>query len=236
MKKLLNFNAVLLFLFIANTAGAQKYMVGVGCGYATFDMTDTKDYNETVLSKLPFAPFITDDFPGWYFFQAEALYSFPKVLAVGLKFSTTSTGSRIHLADYSGEYTFDNQQKGWFPGLKLLLGKAPGRKSGISVSIEGGMAFSFMTFDEKILVNEEAIDNYEEFNARGYYLQPGVNYMQHLGEHIIISANISFYKGFENGYYAEGDKDLKIRNNDTGEKIEPNWNGLRAGLVVYWRL
>ena len=236
MKNLLSISAIVVAVFISNTVMAQKILLGAGGGYATFNMSDTKDHNKAVKNNLPFTPVLTDDFPGWYFFNAEALYSFPKLLAAGFKVSTTSTGSRLHLADYSGEYTFDNQQHGWSPGVKLLLGKAPGRLSGPGVSIEGGMTFSSMTFDEKIAVFDEHADDHSEYSAHGFYVQPGLNYMQHVNKQIILSANVSYYLGFENGYFVKGHSDQKITNNDTGEKIKPNWNGLRAGLVIYWCL
>lgn len=233
MKNLLIVAAI---IFLANTTDAQRILLGAGGGYATFSMSDTKDYNKSVQINLPFTPVFTDDFPGWYFFNAEALYGFPKILAAGLKISSTSTGSRLHLADYSGEYTFDNQQKGWFPGARLLLGKTPGRQSGPCASIEGGMAFSSMSFNEKLEVYEEQTDNQQEFSANGFYVQPGLNYMQHVGAHIILSVNVSYYLGFESGYFVKGHKDQKITNNDTGENIMPDWNGLRGGIVVYWGL
>ncbi len=234
MKNLLKYTAIVFTIFLVNTANAQKFLLGAGGGYATFSMSDTKDYNHSIQQNLPFTPVLTDDFPGWLFFNAEALYSFPKVLAAGLKISTTSTGSRLHLADYSGEYTFDNQQKGWFPGVRLLLGKAPGRQSGPCFSLEGGMAFSSMNFDEKIELFDEHTNDHAEFRACGFYAQPGLSYLQHVGEHIILSANVSYYLDFESGYFVRGHSDQKIRNNDTGEKIKPDWNGLRAGFVVYW--
>jgi hypothetical protein len=234
MKNLLKITAVVFTVFIANTVGAQKILVGAGGGYATFSMTDTRDYNKWVQNNLPFTPVLTDDFPDWYFFNGEVLWSFSKFLAAGIKLSTTSTGSRLHLADYSGEYIFDNTQTGWFPGVKLLLGKAPGHNSGLCASVEGGLAFSSMFLREELVVGEEVMRDKETLNALGFYVQPGLNYMQHVGKHIIVSANVSYYLGFENGYYAEGDKDMKITNPDTGENIKPGWNGLRAGIIVYW--
>lgn len=227
---------IVLALFVSNATVAQKILVGAGGGYATFSMSDTKDYNQWVQNNLPFTPVVTDNFPAWYFLNAEALYCFPRLLAAGLKISTTSTGSRLSLADYSGEYTFDNQQNGWFSSVKLLLGKAPGTHSGSAFSLEGGMAFSTMTFDEEIVVADLESSDEMEFRARGFFIQPGLNYMQLVGEHLALSANVSYYLGFESGYFVKGNKDRKITNDETGEKIKPNWNGLRVGLVLYWKL
>lgn len=120
------------------------------------------------------------------------------------------------------------------PGVKLLLGKAPGHNSGLCASVDGGLAFSSMLLNEELVVGDEVIKDKQTLNALGFYVQPGLNYLQHVGNHIIVSANVSYYLGFEKGYYAEGDKDMKITHPDTGENIKPGWNGLRAGIVVYW--
>lgn len=236
MKKLIKLTVILFLIFLANTTDAQKFLIGAGGGYATFTMNDLKDYNEWVQNNLPFKPALTDDFPGWYFLNTEVLYSLPKIMAAGLKVSTTSTGSRLHLADYSGEYTFDNSQSAWFAGIKLLLGEAPGKKNGPCFSLEGGMGYSSMNFDEEITVYDEEQTDSQDFNALGFYVQPGLCYLQKAGKHIILSANVSYHLGFEKGYYVKGEKDFKITNPETGDKIKPDWNGLRAGIVVYWGL
>ena len=236
MKNLLKISAIVFVLILGKTANAQEFLIGAGGGYATFAMTQTKDYNQWAKNNLPFTPVLTDDFPGWYFYDAELLYSLPKIMAAGLKVSTTSTGSRLHLSDYSGEYTFDNSQSVWITGIKLLLGKAPGKQSGPCFSVEGGISYSSMNFDEELKVYDEEQTDSQDFNALGFYVQPGVSYLQKMGKHIILSANVSYHLGFEKGYYVKGEKDLKITNLETGEKIKPDWNGLRAGIVVYWGL
>lgn len=234
MKTIYNLTAILLLLCLANTAGAQRFLAGVGGGYATFAMTDTKDYNEYVQNNLPFTPVLTDDFPGWYFYNIEALYCLPKILAAGLKVSATSTGSRLNLADYSGEYTFDNNQQAWFAGAKLLLGKAPGKQNGPCLSLEGGVTLSTMNFEEELVVNNEQQNDEYDFEAMGFYMQPGISYLQKFGKHIILSANVSYHIGFEKAYHLKGEKDAKLMHQETKEEIKPDWNGLRAGIVVYW--
>lgn len=234
MKNLLKILVLLISMLLANSSGAQKLLFGVGGGYATFSMNDLKDYNTTVQNNLSFTPVLTDNFPGWLNFNADVLYSLPKLLAAGLTVSTTSTGSRLHLSDYSGEYSFDNRQHGWFPGVKVLVGKAPGRQSGFSAAMESGMAFSSMSFNEKFVLYEEETGDKQEFSARGFFVKPGITYMQHIGNQLIVAANVSYYLSFENGYYIKGNSDQKITNTDTGKNIKPNWNGLRAGILIYW--
>ncbi|MDX8337855.1 hypothetical protein SLH46_01590 [Draconibacterium sp. IB214405] len=236
MKNLLKISLFVCFVLFVNISSAQKLMLGLGGGYATFDMSDTRAYNEWVQNNLPFSPALTDDFPGWYYFSGEALYTLPKTVAVGLKMSTTSTGSRLHLSDYSGEYTFDNKQNAWFVGVKTLLGKAPGQKSGPCFSMEAGASFSSMSFEEEIVVYEERESDNEDFSAIGFYVEPGLTYLQNIGKNLIVSGNVSYHMDFGKGYHINGESDMEIIHPETNEKIKPQWNGLRAGIIIYWSL
>nr|WP_321353782.1 hypothetical protein [uncultured Draconibacterium sp.] len=236
MRNLLKINIILCFVFFTNLAMAQKLMLGLGGGYATFDMSDTRSYNEWVKDNLPFSPALTDDFPGWYYFSGEALYSLPKTLAFGVKLSSTSTGSRLHLSDYSGEYTFENKQNVWFAGVKTLLGKAPGQQSGLCFSMEAGASFSSMTFEEELHVYEQQQTDTEDFSAIGFYAEPGLTYLRNIDKNLILSGNVSYHVNFGKGYHIQGESDMEIIHPETNEKIKPQWDGFRAGIIIYWSL
>ena len=60
-----------------------------------------------------------------------------------LNVSSTST-VRLTLADYSGKYTLDNLQTGFFPGVRVLVGNEPGKVNGLNFSLERGVAFRKM--------------------------------------------------------------------------------------------
>jgi hypothetical protein len=217
---------------------SQTILGGIGGGGGTFAMNSGKEYNQTVISLLAFNPEVTDNFPPWFVYKAELLYSFPRTLAAGLNISSTSTGSRLHLADYSGHYTFDNLQRVVNAGAKVLLGSAPGKKSGICGTLEGGMALSYMVLDEVFRLtdypDEEYEDYHQNFTALGWYLQPGVTYQFFLTRHLQMAANAGYYIGFEKGYHLPGEPDQIIRNTRTNEIIKPEWNGLRLGVMLYW--
>jgi hypothetical protein len=213
---------------------AQNILVGLGGGGAAFSMNSAKTYNQEVAELLSFTPKLTDNFPSYYYYKAEVLYSFGKIIAAGINVYTTSTGSRLTLSDYSGKYRFDNRQKGIFPGIKLLFGKAPALANGLCFALEGGLAVSSMTFDEDLSVFEESQTYTQDFKSFGYFVQPGIYYYHQIIPNVQLAVNASYYLGMEKGYHIPGEKDQVIRSSKTNKEIKPEWDGCRAGVTVYW--
>lgn len=226
---------LIIALTVLSTAlKAQNILVGAGIGGGTFKMNSTKEFNQTIVDLLPFKPVLTDNFPPYFIYKAEVLYSFSNILTVGINLSTASTGARLSLADYSGKYTFDNVQKGIFPGIKVFLGKALGESNELKFSLAGGASFSTMKINEEIKVFDESNTDKQDFNAQGLFVQPGICYFRNIVSNIKIGVEISYYYGFEKGYHVPNEKKQKLYNTDTGKSIKPQWDGIRLGITAYW--
>jgi hypothetical protein len=226
-----------LTLIVATTSlKAQELLAGISGGGATFGMNQTKEFNKVLIKLLPFTPVLKDNFPPWIFSKAEALYCLPQNLAFGLTLTSTSTGSRYTLSDYSGSYKFDNIQKGLFPGIKVLFGKSPGTSSGINAALEAGVAFSSMSIKENITISTENTSDSKDLKAMGIFIQPGVYYFQVINQKIRLSANLSYYFGIEKGYHLPGNKDQRLINTDTNNPVKPQWDGIRLGVTAYYIL
>ena len=123
-------------------------------------------------------------------------------------------------------------------GAKFILGTAPGKTSGLCATFEGGLALSFMVFDEVFRLTEFPDEEYEDyhqnFTAWGWYLQPGVDYRFFLTRHLQLAASAGYYIGMEKGYHLPGEPEQIIRDNRTNEIIKPQWDGLRLGIMIYW--
>jgi len=223
-----------ILIFATLTLKAQTILFGLGGGGGTFAMTSAKAFNQTLIQLLPFKPVVKDNFPPYFFYKAEAIYCLPRDLAIGINVSTTSTGSRLSLADYSGKYTLDNIQKGLFPGIKIVYGNWQGYPNGINFSLEGGAAFSKMTVTEDLKVFDQSTLNNEEFTALGFYVQPGLCYFKNVIPQLKLSANLSYYYGFEKGYHLPGDKNQRLYNSSSQQPIKPQWDGLRLGITAYF--
>jgi hypothetical protein len=227
---------VVALIVATTTLKAQDFIIGISGGGGTFEMNSTKAFNQAIVNLLPFKPILTDNFPPYFFYKAEALYCFPKNLAIGINLSTTSTGSRLTLADYSGKYTLDNIQKGVFTGIKLLFGKAPGQTNGLNFSLEGGVAFSNMTVKEDLKVYGDSTKNKMDLRAMGIYAQPGIYYFRIINSKLRLSVNLSYYYSIEKGYHLPGSRDQQLINTSTHEPVKPQWDGIRLGITAYWTL
>ena len=227
---------VLVLIITATSIKAQDLLFGAGFGGGTFSMSSTKEFNKVISSGLPFKAELTSNFPPYFFLKAEALYSFPKTFAIGVNFTSTSTGARLSYADYSGSYKFDNVQNGLFPGIKILVGKAPGKVTGINFGLEGGVALSKMKIDEETKVFDQTASNITNVSSMGFYIQPGVYYFLVSKSQFRLSANASYYIGIEKGYHLPNQKDAQLINPQTGKQIKPQWDGVRIGVTAYWVL
>lgn len=232
----LKFYLIATLIFATTTLKAQDLLIGISGGGATFGMNSTKEFNKYLIKTLPFTPDVTDNFPPWFFLKAEALYCLPQNLAIGLTLTSTSTGSRMALSDYSGKYALDNIQKGIFPGIKVLFGKAPGTSNGFNAALEGGVSFSSMTIKEDITISTESTSDKSDLKAMGIFLQPGVYYFHIINQKIRLSANLSYYYGIEKGYHMPGNKDARLINPDTRNPVKPQWDGIRLGITAYMSL
>jgi len=221
-------------IFATITLKAQNIFVGAGGGGGTFEMNSVKEFNQYIIKQLPFKPVVKENFPPYFFYKAEVIYCLPDNLSIGINVSTTSTGSRYSLADYSGKYTLDNIQKGFFPGIKLLYGTESGYLNGVNLSLEGGAAFSKMEVNEDLKVGEESQKDNIILNATGFYVQPGICYFVNIIPQFKVCANISYYLGFEKGYHLPKAKDQILYNQETGKPIKPQWDGIRLGITAYW--
>ena len=215
---------------------AQEILVGASGGIGTFSMQSSKDLNQANTEGLSFNPKLVDNFPANTYYKGEILYRFPKILAVGINAYYTSTGSRLSLADYSGNYHLDNVQKGFFPGVKVLLGPPTLGKNFPNLSLEGGLALSKMSMEEVLNIADESQTYNEDLKSFGYYFQPGISYLVPLLSQFMLSVNVSYYLGFEKTYHLSDDEDQLLYNSQTGEEVSPEWDGFRMGITLYWQL
>jgi len=223
----------MILIAISTSLKAQEVLIGISGGGATFGMNSTKELNKVLIKSLSFSPTVTDNFPPWFYLKGEVLYCLPQKLALGLTLSSTSTGSRIALSDYSGKYTLDNIQKGIFPGIKVLFGNAPGTSNGFNAAIEGGVAFSSMTIKENLTISTETSSDKTYFNAMGFFIQPGVYYFHIINQKIRLSANLSYYFGIEKGYHLPNNNEQTLINPYTNIAVKPQWDGIRLGVTAY---
>ena len=225
--------AVILILLLVTSvqAESQEYHLMFQTGMGNYSMSDLKGLNQKNLKRLPFEAKVVSDFPPYWTYRPAVLVKFNRI-SIGASLSYQSTGSRISVKDYSGEYRFDMNVNAVSPGIytEVEVLKIKTLQLSFYTSIE--KSTTILNTDEYFNVADSLLIN-EKFNlkAKSFSLEPG----------ICISYPIMFFTfGMNVGYsfplrakafYLSDNKDKTMSNTETGKPVVPKWEGLRAWLT-----
>jgi hypothetical protein len=234
MRKALTMVITLILISFPVTLFSQEFNVVLETGLGSYRMSDLKEINKTVLKGLPFDAKITNNFPIYWNYKSCLLYSFRKLVTVGITGSYQSTGSRVSRADYSGEYFFDTKIRSFSPGA-IIEFYHPVDKFRISFSNEVGIEYSKLGLKEVIRVNTESQKNEFTFTSENYYYEPAVK----------LSYPVSFFRlGLVAGYLFDLKReDLSGSDSNNynlilsdGNPAKSDWSGIRLGASLSFNL
>jgi hypothetical protein len=192
-------------------------------------MSDLKSLNNYIANNNPTNPKITTNFPAFYFYKPSVVFAFNRV-NLGLIYSFYSTGSRVSIKDYSGEYRFDTKLKSSAYGFLTEINLHTQKHFKIDLYNELGLIKTSLNLVEFFKVYDQTLaDNNYNFDSKNYYCEPGLKASYTLS---------SFEFAFNLGYFQQfGDEVFNGKNNTwisvDGEKAGPDWSGLRVGMSVY---
>lgn len=207
-----------LILLIVNSTFSQKVSVDFDLGYGIYSMSQLKELNNEVLASLPFPAQTTSSFPPYLTYRAGFFYRVDTVYSIGTYLGYSSTGSRISLADYSGEYRFDQTISAISTGiaLKLLL-----INKRIKLELYNSLSFCYteLNISENLILND--------FNE-GYRHKLLGNYCSYgLGANFYYSL-MHFDIGFYGGFVIDINSNLGIIPNYSSSLA--GWTGPRFGI------
>ncbi len=221
---------VLFFLLLPKSylLIAQNVKIGIQAGVGTYKMTDLKNLNEYVSQNNSLNPKITSNYPAFLYYQPTVIFEF-KNINLGFLYSHQSTGSRISILDYSGEYRFDSKINSNAFGILSEVKLNPEKILSFRLYSELGVAKTklnliefFKVYDETLLNDKYAFESYN------YYFEPGIK-ISYPNNHFCFEFNLGYLKQF-------GKETLtgkEVLTNELGDKIKPDWSGFRCGLSVY---
>ncbi|RPH33915.1 MAG: hypothetical protein EHM93_02795 [Bacteroidales bacterium] len=223
------FSIIVLFFFSLSNY-SQDFKIGFQSGWGSYKMSELKDLNQYILKNNPLSPKMISNYPSYYYYRPSIIFAYKKV-NFGLIFSHQSTGSRISIKDYSGEYLFDSKIKSNAFGILGEVNVDPEKKLKFILYSELGFIKTQLTLTEFLKVFDNTItDDKYYFDSKNYYIEPGFKISYPLS-FISLELNIGFFQQFGKKKF-EGDKDVSLTVN--GNKIKPDWSGLRFGLSFYF--
>jgi len=226
----------LMLIFVFNNLHSQELVLEYHQGLGSYSMTDLKSLNETVKESLPFDTKIVDDFPMYWYFRPGISWRI-KHFEIGCIYQYQSTGSRISVKDYSGNYHFDTQVSSHTPGIKMGYMILENKILSLKIYSIGGIIFSKLKLDEYLEIYEEPLLSEEVgFKGQNYYVEPGIT-MSHTFRFLELAFNLGYNFQLGNqAFYVQNNKDAILQNIKTREPIKPGWTGIRIGLSVSYSI
>ncbi|NDV59351.1 hypothetical protein [Bacteroides sp. 519] len=234
MKKII---IAILFFTLTISVNAQ-FSIGYSVGYGTYDMGDMKDMLKD-MQKVPIQTpdfqttelqlYIVDKFPGYITHQIEAGYKL-KRHEFGLKFMYMTTGGKLSLADYSGEYNIKAIMNGFkqeaFYRYYLLSDNQP---FNFYLDVVPGIVINNFKLKENIKLydGDSASDN---INMHGvnFSVTPAIGASYRINSLLAVRASAGYEINFPNAELEKDDYKLYYKS---------NWSGLRlsAGVSLYFK-
>jgi len=232
MRIFLRISFLLILFFPASYAlNGQNIKFGIQTGIGTYNMSDLRNLNEVLTQKNPLNPKITSNYPPFIYYQPTIIFEF-NFINIGFLYSRQSSGSRISIKDYSGEYRFDSKINSNVFGILSEIRFNPSDKLEFKLYSELGVLQTSLKLSEFFEVNGQPNlnDNYS-FKSVNYYFEPGIKLSYPIKQ---------FCAEFNLGYFSQfGEETLSGKEtltNYDGDKIKADWSGLRCGLSVFYKI
>ncbi len=232
MKKILQIS--LLLVLISIRVDSQQFMIGLNPGTGTYSMSDLKNLNEFTMKNLPFDTRTVADFPPFINYGASFLIRAGRV-STGITYTFLSSGSRVSGKDFSGEYRFDmlinSNASGIYTSIDLLQ---KGRFLYSFYTVSGTM-FSNLETNEFLRVQEMTFqDKKLKFRSFNLFAETGFK-ITYPFKFFDLGMNAGYaFQYYSREFRYKENKDMFLANPDSGKSLKPGWNGVRAGLSVFY--
>lgn len=205
-------------------------------GKGNYQMEDLKTFNRLLLENMPITPKLTENFPAYFYFQGEVSSFFNNVFGVGAVYSIQSTGARISLKDYSGEYRLDELIRSEAFALKWKFKIDSLSNFKMQFYAETGLLKTAFKVNEYFELFDQTNTEEYKLNSISMYLEPSLN-ISYPYKFLELGANLGYTFEFARGELkkAKGYANLPL-NIAADETARSGWEGFRLGLFLRFNL
>jgi hypothetical protein len=209
---------------------AQGLNVSVTAGAGTYRMQNLKTFIEIVNESLPFSPVVVDEFPPYFWYAATASV-IKGDFNWGITVNYNSTGSRVSLKDYSGEYLSDRKLCSVSPGITAGYLLPPlGNHFSFSPVAGIGVIVTGMEVDETLIAAGDTVsDFHQNYRAINFFAHPSVRFGWTISSMVGLELQAGYLLQIGNGQF----KSISHRDSGVGiYHVNPEWTGLRCGISI----
>jgi hypothetical protein len=229
MYRIIVFLCLILF---SSRAYNQVVSFSIGSGIGTSQMDDLKDFQDMILLDLPVQAKIVNNFPVFPLYNVKVIY-LTKHLEIGNGYTFTSTGSKIHYSDYSGEISVkqivnSNQ-------VSLLVYPVFSRKQNSKFLglVKCAAVFNNYSLEQKISVYDQEASDQLDLKSSSLAFSFGLSYCIRRRS-LEFRSEIEYLIDTKGPLHVENDPDTQLSLH--GDPVKTNWSGLRIGISIGWCL
>lgn len=169
---------------IAFSCNGQRVIAGLNVGYATFRMSDLKDFQVQIRGSYGVEMRQVETFPGYMNFSGNLLFGFKKFY-VGVLAGHTSTGGRLHYSDYSGSMTSDQLVRMNYIGH--VIGAKINRGTLYEIFLGGTLLYykNTLLLEERLQVGNEDIVMESDYTSENIATGPFIEVRRNLGRFLL---------------------------------------------------
>ncbi len=226
-----------LFAFIiASPTFAQTFGLSFSGGLNNSSLKDlkniTNDYIET-FHNLGIEVHTFDNFPGYYYVDPRFCWYLRDNVYLGIHLLYTSTGSRAHYIDYSGELRLDQIVELFAPGLDFGYRAALKNHFELWITLQADLLKTNYNFTHLFKLWDKGNTTRLKYTSNGASFEPGIRgiYLFHNFE-IGLQFNMRLTTAKYLTAKIDGQKEYLYLH---GQQLKADWDGFRIGLTVGWR-
>ena len=212
-------------LFFSAILSAQEWTFQYEFGYGSFELRDIKTIQDNIANAMSeYGAKSTEYFPNHYIQSAAVGYNLGRH-HFGINGAFLTTGGRVHVGDYSGNYTADILLSGYRLGA-FYRHYIPSKTQWFNIyaQITPGVLFSRLGMSEELFIgNQKLIEENLKFKSIGAYIEPSIG--------ILFKPLSWLHLSLSGGY--EFDAWGKMKQSDSNTQImyhgddKIRWNGFR---------
>jgi len=180
---------ILILLFYQNsftqidTLNQESKIFGiyVMSGLASYNIDDLSEARDKGIKQLNFPAEVTDDYPNNPLISAE-LTLLRERIEIGIGLNWISTGTRVHYADYSGEYKYENIVNNFEYTLILKSRKRNLTPFNFQLALELGKKTITVKTKETLRILDQSKVNSDTFNYSTWIIKAGGRLSYHFSD------------------------------------------------------